>query len=188
MLEASYRTLLDVVTTLDDEAGWRRTRCSGWTIRDLVYRLLTDAQRALVVLHTPASGPVDVDAVSYWRAWQPGTPTADAGRRVTRIMASAWSSVESIAAVYAETAAAVLVAGARARDEFVATQSHVLTVDTLFRTLAVEATVHQLDLRLGRSSEEGLTELVTSSTDCSASARRSLTRVATRSLVPAASH
>ena len=158
VLESSYRTLLDVVTTLDDEAGWRRTRCSGWTVRDLVHHLLTDAQRALVALHTPASGPVDVDAVSYWRAWQPGTPTADAGRRGTRIMASAWSSVESIATVYAETAAAVLVAGARARDEFVATQNHVLTVDTLFRTLAVEATVHQLDLRLGRSSEEGLNE------------------------------
>lgn len=75
-------------------------------------------------------------------------------------MASAWSSVESIAALYAETATAVLVAGRdRAGSDLVATQGHVLTVDALFRTLAVEATVHQLDLRLGQPSEAGLAEV-----------------------------
>ena len=74
-------------------------------------------------------------------------------------MASAWSSVEPIAALYAETARAVLVAGhGRAGDDLVATQEHVLTVDALFRTLAVEATVHHLDLRLGQPSQEGLEE------------------------------
>ena len=128
-------------------------------MRDLVHHLWSDAQRALVALHTPAAGPADVDSVSYWRPWQPGTPGAEAGRRGTRIMASVWSSVEPIAALYAETASAVLVAGhGRAGDDLVATQDHVLTVDALFRTLAVEATVHHLDLRLGEPSEEGLAE------------------------------
>lgn len=159
VLDASYGALLGVVAALDDDIGWRATRCAGWTVRDLVHHLLTDAQRGLVALHTPASGAADVDAVSYWAAWQPDTPGADAGRRGTRIMASAWSSVEPIAGLYAETATAVLVAGAtRSGGELVATQGHVLTVDDLFRTLAVEATVHQLDLRLGKPSEAGLTE------------------------------
>jgi hypothetical protein len=99
-LDASYQALLPVVRALDDGTGWRSTRCAGWTVRDLVHHLLADAQRALVALHTPACGPTDVDAVSYWRAWQPDTPGADAGRRGTRIMASAWSSVEPIAALY----------------------------------------------------------------------------------------
>lgn len=159
VLDSSYRTLLAAITRLDEGAGWRNTRCAGWTVRDLVHHLWSDAQRALVALHTPAAGPADVDSVSYWRPWQPGTPGAEAGRRGTRIMASVWSSVEPIAALYAATASAVLVAGhGRAGDDLVGTQGHVLTVDALFRTLAVEATVHHLDLRLGEPSEEGLSE------------------------------
>lgn len=160
MLDASYQALLRVISALDDDAGWQHTRCAGWTVRDLVHHLLADAQRALVALHTPAPGPPDVDAISYWRPWQPGTPGAEAGRRgTTMIMASAWSSVEPIAVSYVETASAALVAGReRAADDLIATQGHVITVDGLCRTLAVEATVHQLDLRLGEPSEAGLEE------------------------------
>lgn len=159
VLEASYQELIGVVSGLDDDTGWQNTRCAGWTVRDLVHHLLTDAQRALVALHTPASGPADVDAVSYWKPWQPGTPGAEAGRRGTRIMASAWSSVEPIAAAYVETATAVLVAGHEpAADDLVGTQGHVITVDALFSTLAVEATVHHLDLRLGEPCQTGLAE------------------------------
>lgn len=159
VLDSSYRSLLAAMTTLDEGTGWRNTRCVGWTVRDLVHHLWSDAQRALVALHTPAAGPADVDSVSYWRPWQPGTPGSEAGRRGTRIMASVWSSVEPIAALYAETTAAVLVAGhGRAGDDLVATQDHVITVDALFRTLAVEATVHHLDLRLGEPSAQGLEE------------------------------
>lgn len=159
VLDASYQALLQAIIGLDDDTGWRSTRCTGWTVRDLVHHLLTDAQRALVALHTPASGPTDVDAVSYWRRWQPSGPDVEAGRRATRIMASAWSRVEPIAALYVETATAVLVAAReRAGEDLVTTQGHVLTVDALFRTLAVEATVHHLDLRLGEPSEAGLAE------------------------------
>lgn len=159
VLDQSYQSLLRVISALDDEAGWRDTRCTGWTVRDLVHHLLADAQRALVALHTPASGTTDVDAITYWMPWQPGTPSAEAGRRGTRIMASAWSSVEPIAASYVETATAVLVAGReRAAQDLVATQGYVITVDALSRTLAVGATVHHLDLRLGKPSDAGLSE------------------------------
>lgn len=176
VLDASYQALLRVISALDDDAGWQNTRCAGWTVRDLVHHLLADAQRALVALHTPAPGPPDVDAISYWRPWQPGTPGAEAGRRGTRIMASAWSSVEPIAASYVETASAVLVAGReRAADDLVATQGHVITVDGLCRTLAVEATVHQLDLRLGEPPKPGSRRRAASSTGCSANSVQSPT-------------
>ena len=80
-------------------------------------------------------------------------------RLLASISVSRRSSVEPIATLYAETARAVLVAGhGRAGDDLVATQDHVLTVDALFRTLAVEATVHHLDLRLGQPSQVGLEE------------------------------
>lgn len=157
VLDASYQALLPVVRAVDDDTGWRSTRCAGWTVRDVVHHLLADAQRALVALHTPAAGPADVDAVSYWRQWQADTPDAQDGRRGTRIMASAYPSVDPIAASYVQTATAVLVAGReRADKDLVATQGHIISVDALFRTLAVEATVHHLDLRLGNPSEAGL--------------------------------
>jgi uncharacterized protein (TIGR03083 family) len=157
---AAYAELLELLPGVDEATGWRPTGCAGWTVRDLILHLLTDAQRALVALHTPAEGPADVDAVSYWSSWKPGTPGADAGRRGTRIMASAWSGVSPIAELYAETMQAVLVAAdERAPDEIVRTQGKTLTVDSLLSTLAVEATIHQLDLELGEPAPLGLAEV-----------------------------
>jgi hypothetical protein len=146
-LRTAYGELLAHTDTLDEDAAWRPTGCTGWTARDLVFHLVTDAQRALVALGTPADGVADVDAVSYWRAWQPGTPGAQAGRRSIRIVASIWTNVSALTALYGETARAVLVQAARADGTaLVATQGHVLTVDDLLTTLAVEAAVHHLDL------------------------------------------
>ena len=145
---------------LDEDVGWQTTRCTGWTVRDLAFHLLEDARRALVALHTPVNGPADVDAVTYWCAWRPGTPQADAGRRGTRIMASAWSSVRPIADLYTETATAVLTASREHPGHtLVMTQGHALTVEDLLSTLAVEASVHHLDLRLGQPSAPGLAEV-----------------------------
>lgn len=147
------------VAHVDEKTGWRSTGCSGWTVRDLLVHLLGDAERALVALHTPADGPADVDAVSYWSNWQPGSADADAGIRGTRIMASAYSSVGSIVVSYTETANAVLVAGrGRSGSDLIATQGHNLTVDALFSSLAVEATIHHLDLGLGEPSNAGLAQ------------------------------
>lgn len=154
------KALLAAVSTLDDQTGWRPTRCAGWSARDLVFHLLGDAQRALVALHTTSSAAADVDAVTYWRNWQPSTPGADAGRRGTRIMASAWSVVDPLVALYVETAGALLVAAdERSPDDLVATQGHVLTVGDLCSTVGVEATVHHLDLDLGQPSPSGLREV-----------------------------
>lgn len=97
VVQEAYSSLLALLRDIDDDIGWRPTLCAGWTVRDLVLHLLTDAQRALVALHTPAPGPADLDSVTYWQPWQPGTPGADAGRRGIRIMASAWTSVRPIA-------------------------------------------------------------------------------------------
>lgn len=65
VLDSSYRALLGVIEGVDDRTGWHDTRCAGWTVRDLVHHVCSDAQRGLVALHTPAAGPADVDSVSY---------------------------------------------------------------------------------------------------------------------------
>ena len=146
-LTEAYRPLITFADTVDEAQGWTPTRLPGWTVRDLIFHLTSDAQRALVALATPANGPPDTDAVSYWTAWQPNTAGAQSGLRGTRIMASAWSSVRGPADLYAETARAVLTAAARSDvEEEVETQGRTLTVASLLHTLAVEAAVHHLDL------------------------------------------
>jgi hypothetical protein len=147
LLAAAYRPLIDLADAVDEQHGWAATRLPGWTVRDLLFHLASDGQRALVALATPSSDPVDTDEVSYWRDWQPGTEGADAGRRGTRIIASAWTSVRGPAGLYAETARAVLVQSSRLDPaDVVLTQGHRLTVGSLLRTLVVEAGVHHLDL------------------------------------------
>lgn len=147
LLRAAYRPLIAFADQVDDRQGWTATQLPGWTVRDLLLHLASDCQRALVALATPATRPADTDEISYWSRWQPGTDGAQAGLRGTRIMASAWTSVRGPADLYADTARAVLIGAARADlRAVVATQGRTLTVESLLRTLAVEATAHQLDL------------------------------------------
>jgi len=159
-LDQTYTRLLESLAAMPDEEGWRATRCAGWTVRDLVHHLLSDANRALVALHTPSAGPATADGVTYWSEWQPQARTGDQDLRATRIMASAWTRVRPLVDLYAETARAVLVAaGERTDAELVGTQGRVLTVDSLLRTLGVEATVHHLDLGVGEPGPRGLAEV-----------------------------
>jgi hypothetical protein len=158
VLESTYSALLDALTDADPAQAYRATRCRGWARVDLLHHLLSDAQRALVALHTPAGGAADTDEVSYWRSF-PAGDDGDAEMRHTRSMASLWS-FPVLAERYTETAHAVVVASnERAGTDRVSTQGHILTVDALRSTLAVEATVHHLDLGLEHPSLRGLAEV-----------------------------
>jgi len=145
-LRIAYSDLAAFAVSLDQDASWHPTACAGWAVRDLVHHLLGDAQRALVALATPASGPVDRNATTYWLD-SPGAPDADSrGIRASRTMASQWR-LGSLTATFAETATAVVTLAERAApDDLVATQGHVLRVDDLLGTLVVEATIHHLDM------------------------------------------
>ncbi|MQY34393.1 hypothetical protein SRB17_23620 [Streptomyces sp. RB17] len=146
-LRAAYEAASAVVAGLDDEESWLPTGCTGWAVRDLVFHCVTDAQRALVALHTPAREPADRDAVTYWQDWRPDTVGAANGRRWVRVNASMFLDFRQLQGLYLETLAAALRA-AEAADptQHVGTQGHVLTAGDLATTLAVEATVHHLDL------------------------------------------
>ncbi|MDN0197866.1 maleylpyruvate isomerase N-terminal domain-containing protein [Streptomyces sp. S.PNR 29] len=148
-LRDSYEALAAVVRPLGDEESWQPTGCAGWAVRDLVFHCLADAQRALVALHTPADGPTDRDAVTYWEDWRPDAAGAANGRRWVRVCASMFLDFGPLRELYLETAAAtVRAAAAAAPDHRVATQGHTLTAGDLMTTLAVEATVHHLDMTL----------------------------------------
>ncbi|GCB43411.1 hypothetical protein SNL152K_696 [Streptomyces sp. NL15-2K] len=112
-----------------------------------MFHCLADAQRALVALHTPASEPPDRDAVTYWQDWAPNPVGAAGGRRWTRVSAGMFLDFRQLRELYLETAAATVTAAEAARpDRRVSTQGHVLTAGDLMLTLAVEASIHHLDL------------------------------------------
>ena len=149
LLSSAYRELSAVLSSLTVEEGFEPTGCAGWTAVDLGFHLLSDARRALVALHTPADGPADTTAVDYWTAWRPPEPGDEDELWSTRIAASAHGGLLPIAARYAETTAAVVVAAGEARlAHLVRTQGRTLPVADLLSTLAVEAAVHHLDLVL----------------------------------------
>jgi len=147
LLRTTYGDLGALLGGLTGEEVWQPTGCAGWAAVDLGFHLLGDARRALVALATPAAGPADTDAVSYWTAWSPPAAGDDAELWSTRIAASAQGGLPAIAADYAETTAAVLVSADRVPSgSRVATQGKVLAVEDLLSTLVVEAAVHHLDL------------------------------------------
>nr|WP_281372061.1 maleylpyruvate isomerase N-terminal domain-containing protein [Modestobacter versicolor] len=143
----TYGELAGVLGSLSAEESFQPTGCAGWGPVDLGFHLLGDARRALVALCTPAPGPADTDAVSYWTGWQPPGAGDDEELWSTRIAASTQGGIAAIAAQYAETSAAVVVAAGRVRTaDTVRTQDRVLRVGDLLSTLVVEAAVHHLDL------------------------------------------
>ena len=159
---ASYRAVTDDAGKLAEDDLARPSGCRGWSRADLLFHLLLDAQRALVTFATPADGPSDVDFISYWAPFRPGAEGYAAHARFVRRVASSYRSDLVIAAQWTETAAAATRAAATLpADAKVATQGHVLTAGDFLVTLAVEATIHHLDLvaadeRLAGPSREGL--------------------------------
>src|SRR3954462_1511080 len=132
LLSSAYRELSAVLSSLTVEEGFEPTGCAGWTAGDLGFHLLSAARRALVALHPPADGPADTTAVDYWTAWRPPAPGDEDELWSTRIAASAHGGLVPIAARYAETTAAVLVASGGVRPgHVVRTQGRSLTVADL---------------------------------------------------------
>jgi uncharacterized protein (TIGR03083 family) len=163
VLSGVYDALAATVAAVDDDAAWSPTGCRGWCVRDLVHHLHADAARALVAVHSPAPGPADCDAVAYWRGWGVNATRDELTRRATRIESGvrSWPALRSS---YLEVASAArrAVAGADPA-AVVSTQDHALSVADLASTLAVEATLHHLDLqthlRLPPPSPVGLREV-----------------------------
>jgi uncharacterized protein (TIGR03083 family) len=147
ILAASYDALTGVLGGLTDADWDRPTRAEGWTVRDLTFHLLLDAQRALVTLASPGERAPDRDRFDYWSEFHPSRGDHGAAHAgfVRRVAAS--YGERALLALWRDTAPAAAHAVALAEPaDLVATQGHVLTVADLASTLVVEATVHHLDL------------------------------------------
>jgi len=149
LLQSMYALISHTVRDPENGQLDQATRAGAWTVRELLFHLLLDAQRALVAFSTPADGPADVDNVTYWRPFRPAN--GDGGRAhaeyVTRA-AAAYSSSEVLVDQWTETSTAAAWAARKDRFGTVSTQGHRLRSADLIDTLVVEATIHYLDLTL----------------------------------------
>ncbi len=147
-LRAAYGETVRLVRSLPGEDFSAPTRCAGWSVADLLFHGMLDAQRALVALTTRADDAPDRDAVSYWRDYPPGAE-ASAGphAQFVRRSAAAYATPESLVGHATSLfEAAVRAASAAESTGRIRTQGHVLTVPDFLATLVLEAVVHRLDM------------------------------------------
>jgi uncharacterized protein (TIGR03083 family) len=158
-LAAGYGSLTAVVGQLSETDMMLPSRCAGWAVSDVLYHQLLDARRALRAFASPSPDPADVDSISYWRPYAPGSgqPAAPGGAgaarhaRHVRIAASAYSADE-LAWEWRETSQAALRAARACGYETLATQGHSLRTADFIATLAFESAIHYLDLTVGLPS------------------------------------
>ena len=149
LLDEVYEATTTVVSGLDEESFDQRTRTALWSVKDLLFHQMCDAQRALVVFTTEPDETADTTAVSYWSAWQPGQPGAEDHGRYAANAAAAYGGSHFLVAQWTETSrASVSTARQHGPAGTVATQGHVLAPGDFVHTLAVEGVVHHLDLTL----------------------------------------
>lgn len=147
-LDASYGRVTEAVRRRDGTELLKPSRCAGWAVCDVLAHLRMDAERALVGFATPAAGPADLSYATYWSNWAAGfdPEAAAAHARHIRIVASAYTP-DGLVRHWRDTAeAAVRAARVAPQHGFVRTQDHVLSAADFVVTLAVEATIHHLDL------------------------------------------
>jgi hypothetical protein len=146
-LEQAYGAVGDLAKALKPRDLLAFSRCHGWVVADVLFHLLCDAQRALVALASPATGPADRDFVTYWSGFAAEAGDPEPAAWWVRRSAAAFRDGTGIVALWNETAPAVVRAASAAQPAgHVTTQGHVLAVPDLLATLATEAVIHHLDM------------------------------------------
>jgi hypothetical protein len=148
-LTDAYSELSRLVGSLDDLDLMRASRCAGWAVCDVLFHVLLDAQRALVAFGTPTRKAATTDYLTYWRHWSDhrDETAAAAHARFVRVATGAYADTRIIARQWQETAAAVLTtADATPGSDVIVSQGQTFTVTDFLGTLAVEATVHHIDM------------------------------------------
>jgi len=146
-LADTYRAVTAAVSVLSDDDWARPSRCRGWSVRDVLFHLLLDPQRALVAFASPTLEDTTTDFVAYWRPFRPGSDEAARHAEFVRRAAAAFPRASLVADLWTETSEAALRASARCPPGGrVETQHLVIAVPDFLATLTVEAALHLLDL------------------------------------------
>jgi uncharacterized protein (TIGR03083 family) len=145
-LAAEYGLISEIVSALSPVELAQWSGCAGWTNADLIFHMLLDAQRALVALNSPGSGPVDRDFVTYWEGFVATDEGSRDHARFVRINAASHRDPTTIGSRWVGTAGAAVRNARTSEVDPITTQGHVLTAADFIATLVVEATIHHLDL------------------------------------------
>ena len=89
-LAAIYGQVTELADGLTPASAMLPSRCSAWTVQDVLYHQLLDARRALVAFATPSAAAPDVDAVTYWQPFVASSDDAARHARYVRIAAAAY--------------------------------------------------------------------------------------------------
>ena len=147
----AYDRITGVVSGLTEEESLLATRCTGWTVADLLFHQLLDAQRALIAMASPSGAEPDVDFVSYWKPFQPGSEGYLEHARYVRLAATAITATSTggfgdLVDRWRLTSRAAARAVAAGADQVITTQGHVLAAADFAATLVTESAVHHLDM------------------------------------------
>lgn len=157
------RALTTAATALDDRQLLAASRCSGWSLLDVLVHVHLGLQEVVRALLVVTSDAPDTDAATYWQAFSPerGRPTGEVDHAIfLHRMGGAYARPTRAVAHLDQTAEALLRAGRALPHGTVGFQSHLLGSGDFYATWAVELAVHHLDLALddevGRPSADSL--------------------------------
>jgi len=166
---AELDAFVSCVSALSDLDLMAASRCTGWTVGDVIVHVHLGLQEMLLGLVARTSEKADTDAGEYWRSAPPGNDEdADrvAGMRFVRLLGAAYRRPVGLVHHFLPTAQGVRTAVTGLEPGAVRFQGHVLTTGDFLATWAVELAVHHLDLtrtppagpalRLARATVEAL--------------------------------
>ena len=150
---AAFLAGLDAFTRcaegLSDLQLMAASRCTGWTVGDVVVHVHLGLQEMLLGLVSLTAEEPDTDASSYWRITLPTTDDdADqmAGMRFVRLLSGSYRRPSNAVRHMLPTVEGVRVAASRLQSDAVRFQGHVLSRGDFLATWAVELAIHHLDM------------------------------------------
>jgi uncharacterized protein (TIGR03083 family) len=125
------------------------TRCTGWSVADLLVHMRAGAEELVLGWSEPADDEPDRDFVSYWRDWPAKAAPTFEDVRTDWAMTSAFSRSEQLLGYFRSRVGAAARAVERAPSGRFRFQGHVIEAQDMVAIWAVEFTVHHLDLTAG---------------------------------------
>lgn len=139
----------EAVGSLDDLTLLGTSHIHGWSRLDCLVHVRLGLQEMLAGLAARTDDTPDVDAASYWTAFEDGADVDPVpGILLTRRVAAAYTRPGHAVQHLHEVAHGLRHAVPAVADEPIAFQGHVLTAGDMLATWAVELAVHHHDLSL----------------------------------------
>jgi len=151
-LDEESRLAVEALRDVPEEAFGEPTRLPLWNVKELVAHMWRDVDRIRVYLAEPAPSEAQADGVSYWRAYDPATDSADVADRAKEVADGFATGAALVASFEANRVAVLAPAREVPADQLVATWGPAMRFDEYLRTRVLEMAVHGLDLAdaLGR--------------------------------------